>query len=100
VKKRNNFYLHLMDTNPVRNFYAAVPDNFLSDSPLPSALVEALKIHGWQDPEGKVWWDPDFHLDPVLDEDGGVHLCVDTSEALAAMRFAERCQQARSLMKS
>ena len=52
-------------TNPIREFHAPIPENYLEESEVPSSLLNELKAHGWQDSKGILWWDTDFRPDPV-----------------------------------
>ena len=85
-------------TNPIRDFSAPVPDNYLQGSELPKSLINELKTNGWQDPEGTLWWDPNFRPDPVKGKDGNVYLLVGDVEMNFASGFQERLREATKLL--
>jgi hypothetical protein len=86
-------------TNDVKDVKGKVPDDYLShDENMPIELIDELKLNGWSDSQGCIWWDRDFQPKPVKAKDGNVYLCLSDEDTNNPMRMYSRLTVATKLL--
>ena len=86
-------------TSEIEEKYLPVPDNYLSsEKDMPTELIEDLKLNGWQDRSGNLWWGKDFQPNPVKGNDGNIYLCLSDADMEDPERSISRMMLAQSML--
>lgn len=99
VNKNNEVRIVGFVTNNKVGKCGPVPANYLSNEVnLPKELIDDMKLNGWSDEDGNLWWSKDFEPEPMHGSDGNVYLCLSDEDMKNPKRYLERMGKAIKML--